>query len=41
MQICKMHTQEIPLDPVLLMNFYTNEDLLKHYLKRLILTRIQ
>ena len=31
----EVHTQEIPLHPVRLKNFYTNEDLLKHCLKSL------
>ena len=29
----EVQTNEIRLDPVLLMNFYTNEDLSKHFLK--------
>ena len=29
----EVNTQEIRLDPLLLMNFYTNEDLSKHCLK--------
>ena len=35
-----MHTQEIRLDPVLLMNFYTNEELSKHCLNGLIYLKI-